>query len=239
MGLFDIFKKKNDDFLSEEEKEAKLLMEQGMNARINNDYEKALNYFNKSLEIKEHPSVYLNRGAIYQIYDLYLQAKLDYLRAIEIEDTNPTLFKNETIKAATENLNQIEIICNKIEENGEKMRNSIYDDGIDYAAKRIAEITVENFLINKEDINYFILCELKVFYELGGVFKMFTQNTGINDSLYHNPTPSINVNQDKQNNAFYYTRQVWGSLNDDLDTVTRLRLKIIELLISKSSYNNN
>jgi hypothetical protein len=33
-------------------------MEKGIEARMNNDYEKALDFFNKSLEIKEHPVVY-------------------------------------------------------------------------------------------------------------------------------------------------------------------------------------
>lgn len=84
-----IFLKKNVMiFLQKKKKQGKLLMEKGIEARMNNDYEKALDFFNKSLEIKEHPVVYLNRGGIYQILELFLQSKTDYLKAIEVENMN-------------------------------------------------------------------------------------------------------------------------------------------------------
>lgn len=234
MGLFDLFKKNNVDSLSEEEKQGKLLMEKGMEARMNNDYEKALNFFNKSLEIKEHPAVYLNRGAIYQMLELFLQARTDYLKAIEVENIEPTLDNKNNIQAAKTNLQQIERICSMIDKNGEMMRNSIYNDGTDYAGKRISEVLIENFLTNNEELNYFVLSELKELNELGGVFRMFAQNSGINNSFYRNPAPTKNISQNNQDNAFYYTRQVWGCLNDDLHTAKQLRFQIIESLINQS-----
>ena len=63
---------------------------------------------------------------------------------------------------------------------------------------------------------------------------MFAQNTGIEYSLYRNPTPSQNIIQNNQDKAFFYTRQVWGCLNDDLNTAKQLRFKIMESLISQS-----
>ncbi len=234
MGLFDFLKKNNDDFFSEEEKQGKLLMEKGMEARMNNDYEKALNFFNKSLEIKEHPAVYLNRGAIYQMLELFLQARTDYLKAIEVENIEPTLDHKNNIQAAKTNLQQIERICSMIDKNGEMMRNSIYNDGADYAGKRISEVLIENFLTNNEELNYFVLSELKELNELGGVFRMFAQNSGINNSFYRNPAPTKNISQNNQHNVFYYTRQVWGCLNGDLHTAKQLRFKIMESLIKQS-----
>jgi len=235
MGLFDLFRKANDDFLSEEEKQGKVLMEKGMEARMSNDYEKALNYFNKSLEIKEHPAVYLNRGAIYQILELFLQARSDYLRAIEMENINPTTNHKGNIQGAEVNLKQIELLCSMIDKNGKMMSNSIYNDGIEYASKRISDVLMQSILINKDEINYFVLCELKELYDLGGLFQMFAQNSGIDYSMYSSPASSQSINKNNQDKAFYYTRQVWGSLNDDLNTAKQLRFKIMESLIKNSS----
>lgn len=234
MGLFDLFKN-NDDFLSEEEKQGKVLMEKGMKARESSDFEKALSFFNKSLDVKEHPSVYLNRGAIYQMLELFLQSRSDYLRAIEMENIDPTINHNENVKNAKANLKQIEPICSLIDKNGEMMRNSIINDGVEYAGKRISDVLIQNYLTNKDEINYFVLSELKELYDLGGLFRMFAQNSGIDYSVYSNPTFSQSVSQSNQNQAFYYTRQVWGCLNDDLDTAKKLRFKIMESLISNNS----
>jgi tetratricopeptide (TPR) repeat protein len=235
MGLFNLFKKTNDDLLSEEEKQGKVLMEKGMEARVGNDFEKALSFFNRSLEIKEHPAVYLNRGAIYQMLELFLQARSDYLRAIEMENMVPTINGKENIQGAKANLKQIETICSIIDKDGGAMRNSIQNDGVEYAGKRISDVLMQYFLNNKDEINYFVLCELKELYDLGGLFRMFAQNSGINYSMYSNPVSSQNISQDKQNSAFNYSRQAWGCLNDDLNTAKHLRFTILELLIKHSS----
>jgi len=237
MGIFDIFGKKSIDkavsAVSENMKQGELYMHKGLKARQNNDYDKALDYFNKSIEIADYiPSVYLNRGAIYQILEQFLDARDDYRRVIQMEQDDPTEYSKENINGAIQNLQVISGWCDYADNNADTIKSNIDNDGIEYAAKRFGEILTENMNNNYNEIYYFILDELREIDDLFDGATMFILKSGIEKSEYLNPNAS-GIDTAIQNYALNFCKSIYCCLSRDPDLMLRFRISLLDQIMQK------
>jgi len=167
--------------------------QKGNQAAQYKDYEGAISNFNKSLEYFDPASVvYLNRGAIFQMQERFLDARDDYLKVIETENNDKSENYKENVTSAEQNLATITQFCAFNDKQGEVVRNQIKDDGIDYAAKRFGEVICDMMKNNGKLIHQFILEELEELDELGGDKLAFVLSTGVERQEYSGAVDSEN-----------------------------------------------
>lgn len=206
MSFFDWFRKADKSRLSKEISDSPLLQEilsesmekttknidkgeyyfqKGIQSAQFKDHDGAINNFNKSLEYADYMSmVYLNRGAVLQIQERFLDAREDYLKALEIENSDPSEHYDEVVNAAKSNLAVITTYCSINDEQGETVRDQIKNDGIDYAAKRFGEIICDMMGNDVNLIHQFVLEELEELDELGNEKLEFALQSGVERKEY-------------------------------------------------------
>ena len=180
----DIIKKSN--YKTEEELDkGKYYFNKGIQAAQYMNHNEAIEYFNKSIDYADYVSmVYLNRGAVLQFQERFLDARDDFIKAIEIETNNPTDFHSEVIEKTKQNMSALIRFCNFADKYGEVILGQIKDDGIDYAARRYGEVICDKMNNDNALISQFILEELEELDELGDDKLKFALQSGVSRYEY-------------------------------------------------------
>jgi len=237
MSIFDIFKKVDEHMekIDKDMEKGELYMRKGLEADSQKEYYKALVYFNKSIEIADYVfEVYINRGAVYQKLDQFLDARDDYNKAILLAEGNAPIALN--------NLKVIENWCDFSDKYGEVIKQNIQNDGLEYATKRFAEVITDKMKNNYDDIYYFILEEIKELREYfnNNTTIMFIEQSGIQQSEYLNPN-SNGVNQSIQNHAHTFSKSLYCCLSREPSSMLQFRISLIEQIMKQhkiGKYNN-
>ncbi len=223
MGIYDMFKETADVDMEQGE----LYMRKGLEADSRKEYDKALEYFSKSIEIADYIfEVYINRGAVYQKLDQFLDARDDYNKAIDLAEGNAPM--------ALANLKVIENWCDFADKNAEVIKQNIQNDGLEYATKRFAEVMTDQMENSYDDIYYFILEEIKELREYfnNSITIMFIEKSGIKKSEYLNPN-SNGVDQSIQNYALTFSKSIYCCLSREPSLMLQFRISLIDQIMKQ------
>lgn len=262
MSLFDMFRKadkkklaksmsndleteeeirENLEKIAEDYDKGEYYFQKGLQASSYKDYDGAIDNFTMSIEHSDDvSSVYVNRGAIYQIQERYLDARDDYIKALEIEKTNPSENYDEVTNGASLNLAVVSQFCLLNDQKGEAFRNQVRVDGIDHAAKRFGEVACGMMDDDYDAVYQYILEELEELDELGNEKLEFALNSGVGRDEYIGASKS-NHRSPAHNNVYSFLKNVYCIFSRDPEVMFELRAKLIDQVmqtygIGKYSY---
>ena len=192
----------------------------------------AILFFTKSLEVSpNHSNVYLNRANCYAIQERYLEAYDDYLKVINMEQKKQSLDDGQASPMALQNLERIKLFLSFEEQNGDKIRGQLANDGFEHFTTRWAEVLSDIHLKNDLDaIKHFVYEEIKELADMGGVHLEYALNCGIDHSEFVNVTESATTQQ-----AFVFFKGILCCFSRGPQKMFEIRTTILNKLMTLSN----
>lgn len=200
----------------------------GMEARQNCEFEAAIDYFSRSISEADWVSgPYLNRGAVLQIVERFLEARDDYLKALEIEISDPSDSHDEVVQMAKSNLASIQLFCAYNDQDGDTLRNLVRDDGIEYSSKRFSEVICGKLENDRENVRHFALDELRELFQLGGDALKFALASEIDTADYLS-AERVGWNEGLQHDAFVFLKNILCCLSRTPELMLEFRTSVLD-----------